>query len=413
MPIDAAHPPAAQELLRTLALEADRCVKCGLCLPECPTYRLTQDEAESPRGRIALIEGLAAGQIAAGTRVDRHLDNCLLCRRCERVCPSGVKYGELMDRARTLTRGERPAWLKLTAELLVRPTAVGPLLQLGRLAPRGGHLPGRFAALARAGDRATPPRPGSYAATGERRGRVGLFLGCVGRFSQARALHDALGLLRALGFDVEIPAQQTCCGALHAHLGEAERSRVLAERNNQAFDADLDAVVSIATGCGAHLADDPAYRHGLAERHLDLNTFLARLPLEDFRWEALPGRVLVHTPCSQVNALRSDGDVVRLLDLIPRLETAPLAGNTVCCGSAGSYLLSHPQTAERLREPKVEAAVAAAPDWLVTSNVGCALHLIEGLRAAGHPVPVLHPVQLLARQFRGAATVPQGTAQSV
>jgi glycolate oxidase iron-sulfur subunit len=395
----AASTPSAQELRRALTRGADRCVKCGLCLPECPTYGLSGDEAESPRGRIALIEALARGQLDAGPRLDHHLDSCLLCRRCERVCPSEVRYGELMDQARTLTRGKRPAWLRLTAELLVRPRLAGPALRLGRFGPQGDHLAGRFTALARAGDRTAPPRPGLYPAIGRPRGRVALFLGCVGRFSQAEALHDTLRLLRHIGFAVTIPHAQTCCGALHAHLGDAERSKALAERNDHAFRHGADTVVSIATGCGAHLADDPAYADTLGPRHLDINQFLARQPLGGFAWAPLEARVLVHTPCSQVNVLRGEHDVARLLAVIPGLDARPLPGNTRCCGSAGSYLLNHPETANQLRAPKVEAAMTGGADWLATSNVGCALHLADGLGRQGGRVRVVHPVQLLARQL--------------
>ena len=395
-------PRAQQELALDLRREADRCVKCGLCLPECPTYRLTLDEAESPRGRIALIDGVASGSLRPNRRFDQHLDNCLLCRRCERVCPSGVRYGALMDQARTLTRQRRPGWLRWTAEVLVRPVALRPLLQVGRLTPRGNHLAGRFAALARAGDRRAPPKPGSYPPAAVRRGRVGLFLGCVGRFTQAETLHAAIRLLQRLGYEVVVPADQGCCGALHAHLGDAARAAALAQENCSAFELGLDVIVSVATGCGAQLADAPEYRGRLPSPHLDINAFLAEQPLGELSWRPLPERVLVHTPCSQLNVLRSADSVGRILRHIPLLEIEDLPDNDACCGAAGSYLLSHPDTARRLREPKLAAAVRSTPHWLVTSNPGCALHLADGLRAAGRPLPVVHPVQLLERQSDAA-----------
>ena len=388
------------DLQAWLAREADRCVKCGLCQPECPTYALSRNEGDSPRGRIALIEGLASGRLGPDPQVDRHLDNCLLCRRCESVCPSAVRFGALMDNARQLTLNRRPSWLRWTADLVSRPALVGPLLRLGRLAPPMPGRIGQMVGLAHAADRERPPAAGTYPAAAPQRGRVGLFLGCVGRHTHAHSLHAALRLLRAAGFDVVVPPEQGCCGALHAHLGDTDRGKEYAAGVARVFDLGLDAIVSVATGCGAHLEDDPA--HGeLPAPHADILAFLARLDLESLRWRPLPGLAAIHTPCSQRNVLRADAAVTRLLHRIPELRLHPLPENERCCGAAGSYLLSHPETATRLRQPKLDAVAALRPDWLVTSNPGCALHFVEGLRPLRRDLPVVHPVELLARQLVG------------
>jgi glycolate oxidase iron-sulfur subunit len=391
-------PADGRRLEARLAAEADRCVKCGLCQPGCPTYALSRSEADSPRGRIALIEGLAAGRLAVTEALDRHLDGCLLCRSCERACPSGVRFGELMDGARRLTLARRPAWLRWTAGLLSRPAVIGPLLRLGRLAPPLGGRPGQFARLARAADRRRPPAAGTYPALTPRQGRVGLFLGCVARHTHAGSLHAALQLLRHAGFEVVVPADQGCCGALHAHLGDAAQAGRLADALHRRFDRGLDAVISVATGCGAHLQDAPEHR-ALPAPHADALSWLAGHRPERLRFRPLAARVAVHTPCSQRNVLRGEAAVTKLLDRVPGLQLLPLPGNERCCGAAGSYLLSHPETAKALRAPKLAAIAEQAPDWLVTSNPGCALHLIEGQRGAERPVPVIHPVELLAAQL--------------
>lgn len=382
-----------------LTNEADRCVKCGLCLPHCPTYQITQDESESPRGRIALIEGLAAGLLAPNARLDAHLDSCLLCRRCERVCPSGVHYGRLMDQARRTTKHRRPRWLRLLADLISRPTVFGALLRLGRTAPlHAANRFGQLIAMAHASDRQAPPAPGVYPPFRPARGRVGLFLGCAGRFSQAAALHDSLRLLRLLGFEVTIPSAQGCCGALHAHLGDAEQATACAQRNGGAFASGLDAIISIATGCGAHLADDPFAASCLPAPHRDINEFLAAQPLTRLRWQPLAAKIVIHTPCSQLNTLRSEQTVRSILGIIPDTELVELPDNARCCGAAGSYLFSHPDTATRLGDLKIASLIQSQADYAVTSNPGCALHFKTGLASAHSALAVLHPVQLLRQQ---------------
>lgn len=249
--------------------------------------------------------------------------------------------------------------------------------------------------MARASDRQAPPAPGSYPPVGPIRGRVGLFLGCAGRFSQAATLQDSLRLLRLLGIEVVIPPTQGCCGALHAHLGDAEQAKVFAQRNAAAFDRGLDAIISIATGCGAHLAKDPLAARLLPAPHRDINEFLAAQPLERLRWAPLRGKIAIHTPCSQLNTLRSEDTVRSVLAVIPEIAFVELPDNTRCCGAAGSYLFSHAETATRLRNLKIATLIQSHADYAVTSNPGCALHLKSGLVATGSVLPVLHPVQLL------------------
>ena len=436
--------PSARLLAR-----ADHCVKCGLCLPHCPTYTLTLDENESPRGRIALLQGLASGALETDERLAGHLDHCLACRACESVCPSGVQYGRILDDGRALLAERRP--LRGTARRLhdlalglvthrrrrralarllrlyqrsglrraVRATGLLRLLDLGAGGRRPGHRPSDWEAQ-------LPPVPAPprwqarYPAQGERRATVALFTGCVGEALDGPTLNAAVRVLTRLGYEVLVPPAQTCCGALHQHGGDPHTARRLARDNLAAFaDEQITAVVSCASGCGAQLAeygaldwDDAAERdraEALAGRVVDIGAFLA-----DRDWPVTPAplaaRALVHEPCTLRNVLHAEAAAYRLLARIPGLDVEPLAGNALCCGAAGSYMLTEPEMARALRAPKLDAVEAGGPDLLVTSNIGCALHLAAGLRERGRPAPeVVHPIVLLDRQLqdvRGEVPIP-------
>ncbi|MGM0412962.1 MAG: (Fe-S)-binding protein [Pseudomonadota bacterium] len=387
---------------------ADRCVKCGLCLPHCPTYRLTGSEAESPRGRIALLQGLAEGQLDLTDRGRDHLDHCLACRACERVCPADVPYGRIIDAGRRMTAPAEPAAHRRLGRLgrdglLAHPRRLAGAMSLLRGAQRL-HLPqlARRTGLARLTGLETalaelPALPrrqrwrDHYPAEGAEVGRVALFLGCIARHTDAHRLALTVGLLNRLGYAVDVPPGQNCCGALHAHAGETAMPQRLAAENAEAF-AGADTVIHLATGCGAHLAEYPE-RYALFEgvEVVEASRFLA-----DAEWavepDPLPGRVQVHQPCTARNVLRDGGAAAALLQRIPGLEVADLPGNDQCCGAAGTWFLENPEWAAQLRAPKVAAADA---DWLATTNPGCALHLAAGAPAAA----VVHPVELAARAF--------------
>lgn len=384
--------------------DADQCVKCGLCLPHCPTYKLFGDEGESPRGRIALMQGLVAGPLTVTPALTGHLDRCLSCRACEPVCPAQVPYGRLIDAMRheLRQRGHRDHWrarllrwaaprhrLWRLAGLLTR---LAQHLGLGRLFPQLPRLP---APRYRRGATQMP--------MGAIRGRVALFLGCAADPFDARVQQAALTLLTRLDFAVELPATQTCCGALHWHAGDRCTARQLARANAAAFASELP-LLSTATGCGAHLRE---YHEilgvagdALAERVQDVNSFLARLD-----WPATlvfapcPETVAVHLPCSQRNVLRDSNSVFQLLQRIPALTVQPLLHRD-CCGAAGSYLLDQPDTAQRLAAATVAVIRHSGARILLSANIGCAMHLRAACRREGLAIEVLHPLELLARQLQ-------------
>jgi len=389
------------EVLKPLRAELDRCVKCGMCLPECPTYRLTVNENESPRGRLALIEGLVQGQIEADEALVSHLDHCLGCRRCERVCPSQVRYGYLIDQAQGLISDGSGSRL---SSLIRRPALLQLGTRLARAVPTSFSEPfGRWHHLHELA-RALPASPaapdaGEYTPqSGTVRGRVGLFAGCTGAAQQGGALQAALKLLRYAGYTVIIPTGSGCCGALSQHAGDPGSAKALADTNRAAFDQRLDAVISIASGCGIHI---DGYQPPLPADHWDVCRFLLEHgDLDETDFSPLSTTALLHTPCSVENVYRG-GDWARgLLARIGDLDVVDIGEPGQCCGAAGDYMLRHPETADRLREPLLNQLAARPGPFLLTGNVGCAMHLATGIRAQAGETEVLHPVELLARQLR-------------
>jgi glycolate oxidase iron-sulfur subunit len=356
-------------------------VKCGLCLPHCPTYRLYRNENESPRGRISLAEALLRGELSPDTALRGHIDRCLLCRACENNCPSGVRYAEIIDTARAAMGGSTGAgaWID------------NPLVPFaGRLA-RGLHLPGLLGRLARALPAHTPlPTSGTHRPPGASRGRVGLLLGCATRTQQAGALAASVELLQRLGFTVEIPQHQTCCGALAAHQGDPEQAHAQVARNREAF-AGVESLVSIASACSLQLTKQlPDHRV------YDMVQFLAEnLPDSGLRFSAPDGRVALHIPCTLHNGLHATWHLERVLEFLPGDPPAAIGNPGDCCGAGGAQMLTQRNQAVQLREPFLQRLLELQPRYLLTENIGCALHLAEGAMARGLKIEVLHPVELL------------------
>jgi glycolate oxidase iron-sulfur subunit len=405
--------------------DTDRCVMCGLCLPHCPTYGLSRDEGDSPRGRIALMQGLASGSLPVGGRLLEHLDRCLECRACEAMCPSEVPFARLMDAARARVEPQRPRSRHarrlrgLTTGLLTHPRRLRALAVLLRLYQRSGlqWLVRRSGLLRLLGlaqlETQLPPlqRPLAarhHAPAGPARGRVALFTGCIEAVAGAAAQRDALRLLNRLGYGVDIPGGQGCCGALLQHHGDPVTATDLARANLAAFPADgLAAIVATASGCTAQLADYGALYGAMdpraapfARQVRDITRFLDEQDWPEGLLAPLPETVAVHDPCTLRHGLKQHRAVYRLLERIPGLHTLTLNETGACCGAAGSHVLTQPDQAASLRQPQVERLHALGVRTLVSSNLGCALHLAVGIRAAGLEVEVLHPVSLLARQLR-------------
>lgn len=388
-----------------LLKEADRCVKCGLCLPHCPTYLKWQSEADSPRGRISLIQALAAGELEGSPGLETHLNRCLSCLACEEACPSGVRYGELIDGGRGLLNQQRPSrrrWRRLFDLLSDRhrlqrwSRGYGWLRRLG-LNRLGRLIPAtRWRNMAKLGEQlseASHPLTGLHAASHPSGRLLQLFIGCVSSQTEQPLMRDAIALLSRLGFAVEIPERQACCGAIHRHNGYADKADALCDDNRELLQRSrAEALITLATACHLEL-----------EQHLEgplpvksLVDFLLELPaasLEGLR--PLPQRVALHRPCSARNERSRE-----LLALIPQIDLLDLPQNQLCCGAAGSYLLTEPEASRDLGLAKIEHLRATGASLLVTSSTGCALQFRQLIRESGLAVEVLHPIQLLRRQLQ-------------
>jgi len=437
----------------TLATEIDRCVMCGMCSQYCPTYQLTRNENESPRGRIALVNAMNKGQLSISDKLVEHLDHCTYCRACEDFCPSGVQFELIMDEARVIISRQRalPRQQQRVLNILASPDQTR---RLGRWLQRyqrwGVQRLMRISGLLsltgfKQEDNLLPSIPDipvqpiySPSASGHR-GDVALFTGCVSSILDREVQDASRQILNALGYGVYSPAGQTCCGALHQHSGDTEISEVLAKKNLASFmELDIEAIVHTSTGCTSFLKQyDQLLKH--SDQHTDASTFSNKIQdinqfLSGIDWpenldvSPLPRRVAVHEPCSARNVLHQAEKSYRLLEKIPGLELVPLPGNDECCGAAGSQLLAPTKISLQLRQHKLDALLNLNAskdettrhlaentiDTIVTTNIGCALHLAAGLREKGITVDILHPVILLKQQMdASAACTPARTSAKV
>ena len=401
--------------MNDLSADADICVKCGLCLPHCPTYTLTQNENESPRGRIALIQAWAGHHLDTSKKLIAHIDNCLLCRSCEKVCPAAVPYGRLIDNFRGRLYTESHSTLAL---FLLKKTShnktINHLAQSGlrlyqktRLQKTARIL--RLPHLLRLDkiDRLLPdvdhqrlPLKRYYSASAKVKGTVGLFTGCMGSLLDQATVNAAIKVLTVAGFNVSLPKLQTCCGALDLHDGDWETAGQLAKINCSAFsDPGLDAIVTIASGCGSQLQE---YKQSeFADKVVDISQFLSQSDCNlSEQLMPLAVSICLHTPCSLKNIMREEKGALKLLQHLPGINITVLPETIHCCGSAGSYMLKHPKMAQALLGNLLAAALETQPDYLVSSNIGCALHIAAGLRERGIKVEVIHPIALIARQLK-------------
>jgi len=388
------------EDLKLAAKEADRCVACGLCVPSCPTYRKTGSEADSPRGRIQLINAVAQGRLTPNAKFSQHIDRCLTCRTCESVCPNGVGYGKLIDAARAIIA---PAlgWREQAARwVLQRRTSISIAGHLLRLAQITGlrWLLARLPQL-KSVDALLPPISAQtqwkmvYPAA-RPQGEVALFLGCTSSILDTQTLKAGIFVLNRLGYTVHIPQDQCCCGGIARQQGDASGSRDMQAQNARAFEALGDMLILTAvSGCGMGLRDQ------FGKRVSDISAFIASANWGSVSPEPLATNIHVHDACSLRNVMGQHKPVYEMLSHIPQAKILPLPGNDQCCGGAGSYMLSQPDLAQQLQSDKIEACKDMGTTLLVTSNIGCALHIAAGLRDHGIVMEVIHPVRLLARQL--------------
>ena len=422
---------AADSIPGTIPVYEDyaRCVHCGLCLNHCPTYRLWQLEADSPRGRIRQMILVNDGQLPLSSGFVDHIDKCLDCRSCETACPSGVEYGKLVEhaRARIETEYRRP-WFSRVARkfvferLLPYPDRIATAARLLRFYQRSGlqsvarrlgilkifGLAERERLLPRIDDQFFFAQLGrTFPAREPRRARVAFFAGCIANVTFSNLAEATIRVLTANGCDVVVPGEQLCCGALAAHAGVRESARDLARKNIAAFRAGaFDAIVTNAAGCGSTLKEyhrlftrgEPEYAAALEfqQKVRDVTEFLVDLGLAA-NLKAVNARVTYQDSCHLLHGQKVREAPRQLLRAIPGVALVELPFSDICCGSAGVYNVTQTEASLDLLSEKMEYAKNTGARIIATANPGCLLQLRAGAEMHATGQEVLHVVELLDR----------------
>lgn len=389
---------APDSAIKSLLADCDQCVKCGLCLPVCPTYNYYKSESDSPRGRISLIQGLARGDVdSSDPSVIEHLDRCLGCAACESACPSGVAYLQILDSSKAMFKIRQfPKW---QLDILSNPSSIRKAIKLGGLIPASLHnlLPDRYTSLLKLSPNtpdATISAP-HISAIPQNRERIALFSGCAGSLFDRAAINALTRLLQALDFDVVETPEGTCCGALHLHEGyQQEAENIRHNSINLIQDLKANRLIYFASACAAPLKAMSSPGIPMTEA----TAFLSELA-EPYDFVKPAGPVAVHTPCTLLNQSQDWPAMKTILKKVAGEQLIELPGNAVCCGSAGLHMVKHPDTARALLSPKLDALQKIMPEVLLTSNTGCAIHFRAGIAEQNLPVKVMHPAEWISLQI--------------
>lgn len=438
--VHAAQSPGLQGFLNERDYEAlVKCVHCGLCLNECPTYRANGLEPDSPRGRLYLIRAVSEGTLPVTDDVVDHLQKCLVCRACETACPSNVQFGQVMEAARHElleshgTPKRRflswlafrqlfpyPGRLKLVGQAL-RFYQHSPLPLVTDLLTRWKLLPRRLSVMEKMSPRLSDrffeiPATERVPTRGERRYTVGMVSGCIMPLAFAETNDATVRVLTANGCDVILPKAQRCCGALAAHSGDGDASADLARANIDAFEAfgfdNLDSIIINAAGCGAQLKqyghmlqDDPRYAERAARfaaKVEDISEFLARVGLTAPLGE-VNRTVTYQDACHLYHGQKIRSQPRELLFSIPGLDLVEMRDSQRCCGSAGIYNIVQPEMSMDVLDAKMDNVLATGTDCVVAGNPGCLLQLNLGLKQRGHEPAAIHLVDLLDESIQEGA----------
>jgi glycolate oxidase iron-sulfur subunit len=424
----------SSQLQNTLAHEEQKllaCIHCGLCLEACPTYVITGDENDGPRGRLYLMRAVAEGRLSnTSDSFGKHIDRCLGCRACEQVCPAGVEYGQLLEASRQELLNAQPkqgltykllrfalkyVWTSparlrifFGASRVFRDLGLAKLcLKLGiaKLVSQRAHFAlallessrGQLNRSTQTKSRAKTEHQGEY---------VMLFKGCVGEGLFARVNDATSRVLQANGFGVGVPTGQVCCGALHAHAGDLEGARRLARENLRAFGSADEPIITNAGGCGAMLGSyghllhvEEAYK--FSARVLDVGQQLAtRQQRQGVNIDH--GRTTYDTSCHLLYGQKAGDASLKMLDNIPDLDFSSLEGAERCCGGAGIYNLLESEMSARVLDEKLQKIEATGAKVLATGNPGCQMQIGAGACLNGMSLRVCHPVELLDESYQKA-----------
>ncbi len=431
------------ELASALASEEQKllaCIHCGLCLEACPTYVLTGDENDGPRGRLYLMRAVGEGRIKNTSEAfQRHIDRCLGCRACESVCPAGVEYGELLEASRSellsaspkrglvygglrlmlrhiWSRSNRLKALFLLARWIRDSGVAKLLLKAGIPAKLSSRVAFGLALLESSRVKAFPvdlakPATLAQAPVPSAKAKVSLFTGCVTAGLFSRVNEATRRVLKVNGYRVDVPETQVCCGALHAHAGDLEGARKLARQNISAFQSKDGPIITNAGGCGAMLV---SYGHLLAGNEPfsePARKFSGRIT--DISQQLnFPGlvqglcvgseQVTYDASCHLLYGQKAGEAPLNVLGSVPNLNFVPLAGAERCCGGAGVYNLLEREMSTGVLTEKLAAIKNSGATVLATGNAGCQMQIAAGALMANLQLRTCHPVEILDESYRRA-----------
>ena len=398
------------------------CIHCGLCLSSCPTYRVLGSEMDSPRGRIYLMRAFDEGRAKITDSFVEHMFRCLDCRACETACPSGVHFGHMMEEMRGTIVEQQPAhWITRLVLRHIFPhpwrfQLVSRMLQLYRTIGvqslvRSTGLLERIAPRMAAAEALMPdleiergvPLNSHYRAEGQKQGTVAFFAGCVMNSMMGGINRASVKLLTAAGYDVIVPPDQICCGALANHAGLRETAKNMAGKNIAAFPVEkLDAIIINAAGCGAMLKEYPVLIDGAGEfsaKVKDITEFLVSTRISERLKKPVERRVGYDDPCHLIHGQGIKVEPRKLLKAIPGIMLIEVEGADQCCGSAGIYNITQNELSMEILDRKMEKIQKANIEVLATGNPGCMFQFRYGAKKFGMNLEVVHPVELLARSL--------------
>lgn len=399
------------------AVEA--CVHCGFCLSTCPTYRVLGQEMDSPRGRIILMKQVLEGDLRIDD-VSAHIDPCLGCLACETACPSGVIYSNLVGPFReTLERQGRRSLVHRLRQAMMMSTLPYPgrfrwAARLGRLGkPFGAIMPRWMRAMLALLPARLPQRhtlPAFSPAEGETRARAAMLSGCVQTVIEPGISRATIEVLQRNGVEIVIPPGQGCCGALAWHKGHGDLARKQARHNMDTFGDDVDVILTNAAGCGSGMHEyelmfkgtsDAARAQKFAKRVVDVSVLLDQLGLIPPPPLKRPLTVAYHDACHLAHAQRVTEAPRNLLSTIEGLTVVEVPDGEICCGSAGTYNIDHPDIAADLGQQKARNILSTGADIVVAGNVGCMVQIRSHLKDAPNAPRVMHTIELLEALYAG------------
>ncbi len=399
----------------------DECVMCGLCLPHCPTYQVAGNEAESPRGRITLVRALFEEKLRPSETLVSHLDNCLTCLSCQYVCPANVEYEKIIDMGRDLTANEHTltyrfkqssilfALSNINARSILR-NILNTLrvTRISKLLKKATHKISIFALLPTQSSRDFPRIARDAQNNPIAHKKTLLINSCANELFSDNTKEAAEFLLKNLGCELIEKNKAHCCGALHQHTGHSQTANKLMRKFTKSLQKEnYDAIISLTTGCGAHinhypqLLEDPAAKI-LTNKHFGINEYVLQLLESNHTsFKPLAATVLIHNPCTQ-KQMGDDANIIsKLLNKIPQIKLQYFAEKQSCCGAGGMNLINQTDIGNQLLDNLMQNTLNKddPPIYLVSSNIGCALHFKSYLTQQGINTTVCHPINLLAQQL--------------